>query len=110
MRWRSLLAAWCRVDNTSIIAELLALFRTHLSTPWSPLGLVQLQVANMHGDETSGRMLLPMLAEWLCANRNNDTRASRIIDNMHLVRAIAWRGCCFSFAAYQKQQHGMLRQ
>ena len=43
-----------------------------------------LQVANMHGDETSGRMLLPMLAEWLCNNRN-DPRASRIIENMHLV-------------------------
>jgi carboxypeptidase D len=38
----------------------------------------------MHGDETSGRMLLPMLAEWLCANRATDTRAARIIDGMHL--------------------------
>lgn len=41
-------------------------------------------VANMHGDEPSGRMLLPMLAEWLCANKG-DARASRIINNMHLV-------------------------
>jgi hypothetical protein len=38
----------------------------------------------MHGDETSGRMLLPMMAEWLCNNKN-DPSASRIINGMHLV-------------------------
>jgi carboxypeptidase D len=30
-------------------------------------------------------MLLPMLAEWLCANNGRDERASRIVKDMHLV-------------------------
>jgi carboxypeptidase D len=41
-------------------------------------------VANMHGDETSGRMLLPMLAEWLCANNGKDERATRLVRDTHL--------------------------
>lgn len=42
-------------------------------------------IANMHGDETSGRMLLPMLAEWLCDNwQGGDERATRIVKDMHL--------------------------
>ncbi|KAF6248326.1 hypothetical protein COO60DRAFT_1649063 [Scenedesmus sp. NREL 46B-D3] len=35
-------------------------------------------VANMHGDETSGRALLPLLAEWLCEHHLKDERAARI--------------------------------
>lgn len=42
-------------------------------------------IANMHGDETGGRMLLPKLAEWLCDNwQGGDQRAARIVKNMHL--------------------------
>eukprot|EP00878_Enallax_costatus_P017112 GHUV01017967.1.p1 GENE.GHUV01017967.1~~GHUV01017967.1.p1 ORF type:complete len:233 (+),score=46.39 GHUV01017967.1:257-955(+) len=42
-------------------------------------------IANMHGDETSGRMLLPMLAEWLCDSwQGGDQRAARIVKDMHL--------------------------
>lgn len=48
------------------------------------LPLAWLQSANMHGNEPSGRFLLPLLAEWLCSNQA-DARASRIINNMHLV-------------------------
>jgi carboxypeptidase D len=43
-----------------------------------------LQVGNMHGDEPGGRVLLPMLAEWLCSKQTTDARAARIIDSMHL--------------------------
>ncbi|GBF96908.1 carboxypeptidase D [Raphidocelis subcapitata] len=58
-------------------------------------------VANMHGDETSGRMLLPMLAEWLCANNGKDPRATRLVRDAHLFLvptmnpdgfAARWRG------------------
>ncbi|GBF96907.1 carboxypeptidase D [Raphidocelis subcapitata] len=41
-------------------------------------------LANMHGDEPSGRMLLPMLAEWLCANNGKDPRATRLVRDAHL--------------------------
>uniref|UniRef100_A0A383VL25 Peptidase M14 domain-containing protein n=1 Tax=Tetradesmus obliquus TaxID=3088 RepID=A0A383VL25_TETOB len=41
-------------------------------------------VANMHGDETSGRALLPLLAEWLCENYQTDERATRMVRDMHL--------------------------
>eukprot|EP00879_Flechtneria_rotunda_P009865 GHRR01010317.1.p1 GENE.GHRR01010317.1~~GHRR01010317.1.p1 ORF type:complete len:336 (+),score=116.49 GHRR01010317.1:2158-3165(+) len=41
-------------------------------------------VANMHGNEPSGRVLLPQLAEWLCANHKTDQRAKRLVDDMHL--------------------------
>ncbi|KAF6251377.1 putative carboxypeptidase [Scenedesmus sp. NREL 46B-D3] len=41
-------------------------------------------VANMHGDETSGRALLPLLAEWLCEHHLKDERAARIVRDMHL--------------------------
>ncbi|KIZ04213.1 hypothetical protein MNEG_3740 [Monoraphidium neglectum] len=41
-------------------------------------------IANMHGDEPSGRMLLPMLAEWLCANNGKDARATRLLRDAHL--------------------------
>eukprot|EP00775_Hariotina_reticulata_P009515 gene9515-9680_t len=41
-------------------------------------------IANMHGDETSGRVLLPQLAEFLCASYNKDSRATSIIKGMHL--------------------------
>lgn len=41
-------------------------------------------VANMHGDEPGGRVLLPMLAEWMCSKQSSDARASRIINDMHL--------------------------
>jgi len=41
-------------------------------------------IANMHGDETSGRMLLPQLAEFLCDSYNKDDRATSIIKKMHL--------------------------
>ncbi|CAL8464154.1 g3689 [Coccomyxa elongata] len=41
-------------------------------------------VANMHGDEPSGRQLLLALAEWLCANHAADERAKRIVEDMHL--------------------------
>lgn len=55
----------------------------------------------MHGDEPGGRVLLPMLAEWLCANAATDPRAKRIIQGMHLVRCggvrvpdvMPWVGC-----------------
>lgn len=43
------------------------------------------QVANMHGDEPGGRVLLPMLAEWLCSKQATDLRAARILNGMHLV-------------------------
>jgi carboxypeptidase D len=29
-------------------------------------------------------MLLPMLAEWLCANNGKDARATRMVRDMHL--------------------------
>ena len=41
-------------------------------------------VANMHGDETSGRMLLPMFAEWLCANNGKEPRATRLVRDAHI--------------------------
>lgn len=41
-------------------------------------------VANMHGDETGGRALLPLLAEWLCANYKSNATAARIVQHMHL--------------------------
>ncbi|KAK9918404.1 hypothetical protein WJX75_003872 [Coccomyxa subellipsoidea] len=41
-------------------------------------------VANMHGDEPSGRQLLLAVAEWLCANHATDERAKRIVEEMHL--------------------------
>jgi hypothetical protein len=41
-------------------------------------------VANMHGDETSGRALLSLLAEWLCEQYQKDERATRIVRDMHL--------------------------
>ena len=41
-------------------------------------------IANMHGDEPSGRMLLPMLAEWLCANNGKDARATRLVKDAHI--------------------------
>jgi len=50
--------------------------------------LACLQVANMHGDEPGGRVLLPMLAEWMCSKQSSDARASRIINDMHLVSVI----------------------
>jgi hypothetical protein len=52
------------------------------------------QVGNMHGDEPGGRMLLPMLAEWLCSKQTIDQRAARIINGMHLVRKLLffWGG------------------
>jgi len=41
-------------------------------------------IANMHGDEPSGRMLLPMLAEWLCAKNGRDERATKLVRDTHL--------------------------
>eukprot|EP00884_Botryococcus_braunii_P009660 jgi/Botrbrau1/18696/Bobra.0386s0022.1 len=41
-------------------------------------------VANMHGDEPTGRQLLLALAEWLCAAKDSDPRAERYIRDMHL--------------------------
>ncbi|KAK9830901.1 hypothetical protein WJX81_003069 [Elliptochloris bilobata] len=41
-------------------------------------------VANMHGDEPSGRQLLVALAEWLCVHHRRDARAGRIVADMHL--------------------------
>ncbi|EIE24879.1 hypothetical protein COCSUDRAFT_14223 [Coccomyxa subellipsoidea C-169] len=41
-------------------------------------------VANMHGDEPSGRQLLLALAEWLCANHAADERAKRTVEDLHL--------------------------
>ncbi|KAK9814699.1 hypothetical protein WJX72_010093 [[Myrmecia] bisecta] len=41
-------------------------------------------VANMHGDEPSGRQLLLGLAEWLCIHHATDERAKRIVTEMHL--------------------------
>lgn len=42
----------------------------------------------MHGDEPGGRVLLPLLAEWLCSKQSTDPRAARIIDEMHLVSTL----------------------
>eukprot|EP00898_Chlorokybus_atmophyticus_P003374 jgi/Chlat1/4037/Chrsp26S04096 len=39
-------------------------------------------VANMHGDEPSGRQLLLHLAEWLCSSYKTDPDASHIVHNM----------------------------
>ncbi|KAI8473598.1 MAG: hypothetical protein J3K34DRAFT_410576 [Monoraphidium minutum] len=41
-------------------------------------------IANMHGNEVSGRALLPLLAEWLCANDGKDERATRLLRDAHL--------------------------
>lgn len=43
-------------------------------------------IANMHGDEISGRALLPLFAEWLCENNvaGGDARAARIVKDMHI--------------------------
>lgn len=41
-------------------------------------------IANMHGDEPGGRMLLPQLAEWLCSHYKTNQTAKRIVDGMHL--------------------------
>jgi len=41
-------------------------------------------VANMHGDEASGRQLLLKLAEWLCDNWKSDPKAESIVKGMHL--------------------------
>ncbi|KAF8071164.1 SOL1 [Scenedesmus sp. PABB004] len=41
-------------------------------------------VANMHGNEPSGRALLPQLAEWLCAERGRDGRARAVLGGLHL--------------------------
>jgi hypothetical protein len=46
----------------------------------------------MHGDEPGGRMLLPMLAEWLCSKQTTDPRAARIINGMHLVSSLLLTG------------------
>lgn len=43
----------------------------------------------MHGDEPGSRMLLPMLAEWLCSKQTTDARAARIVNGMHLV-SLPW--------------------
>lgn len=43
-------------------------------------------IANMHGDEPSGRVHLVKLAEWLCLNYpDQDPRAKQIVDGMHLI-------------------------
>lgn len=41
-------------------------------------------VANMHGDEPSGRQLVLKLADWLCANWKSDPKAESIVRGMHL--------------------------
>ena len=41
-------------------------------------------VANMHGNEISGRQLLLKLAEWLCLNWKTDSKAAAIVNGMHL--------------------------
>eukprot|EP00210_Caulerpa_lentillifera_P000762 g737.t1 len=41
-------------------------------------------VANMHGDEPSGRQLLLQFAYWLCTNHNVESDASKIINEMKL--------------------------
>lgn len=41
-------------------------------------------VANMHGDETSGRALLPALAEWLCDSYGSNANVTRLLDGAHL--------------------------
>lgn len=40
-------------------------------------------VGNMHGNEPSGRMLLPQFAEWVCANYKSNDDARRLLDKMH---------------------------
>eukprot|EP00882_Tetradesmus_deserticola_P011128 GHRQ01011767.1.p1 GENE.GHRQ01011767.1~~GHRQ01011767.1.p1 ORF type:complete len:333 (+),score=114.99 GHRQ01011767.1:504-1502(+) len=40
-------------------------------------------VGNMHGNEPSGRMLLPQLAEWLCSNYESNDTAQRLVDGLH---------------------------
>eukprot|EP00798_Chlamydomonas_sp_ICE-L_P007839 gene7839-1039_t len=42
-------------------------------------------VANMHGDETSGRYLLLLLAEKLCYEYDTNASVKRLIDTMRLV-------------------------
>lgn len=41
-------------------------------------------VANIHGDETLGRVLVVGLAEWLCQNYKTNVVAKRIVNGVHL--------------------------
>lgn len=41
-------------------------------------------VANMHGDETSGRQLLLQFAYWLCTNHDVEPDAARIVNGMKM--------------------------
>lgn len=41
-------------------------------------------IANMHGNEISGRMFLPRFAEWLCASNGKDDRATRLVRDFHI--------------------------
>eukprot|EP00208_Stichococcus_sp_RCC1054_P000069 CAMPEP_0206143764 /NCGR_PEP_ID=MMETSP1473-20131121/21729_1 /ASSEMBLY_ACC=CAM_ASM_001109 /TAXON_ID=1461547 /ORGANISM="Stichococcus sp, Strain RCC1054" /LENGTH=569 /DNA_ID=CAMNT_0053539315 /DNA_START=81 /DNA_END=1787 /DNA_ORIENTATION=- len=41
-------------------------------------------VGNMHGDEPTGRQLLLGLAEWLCARKDQDFEAARMLESIEL--------------------------
>ena len=42
-------------------------------------------VANMHGDEPSGRQVLLQWAEWMCRGYPSDPVVARLVDNFHVM-------------------------
>jgi len=42
-------------------------------------------VANMHGDEPSGRQLLLKFADWMCSSYPSDPTVANLVDNFHFM-------------------------